>query len=194
VTWGSDSYQDPVTGNVLTGLLNAPPGRPFKAVDARLLYSIALHDNGTLYGWGHGAQGTNVLEGWTPTRSDPDVYFVPGRTFAAIAAGNTHVLAILPNSAVTGWGNDSGGALQAPARVRFRSISAGWGFSVGFAQDGTLWGWGTPVKSPFASQSWTFASLGWRRHGESDHYYVPRLRFRSVAAAAFHIMAIVDDS
>ena len=186
--WGWDRWPPP--NGPLTGLLNAPRGGSFREVDARALYSLALHGNGTLYGWGHGSNGADVLEGWTATPEDPEVFYVPGQTFKAIAAGNVHALAIRPDGTVTGWGNGTGGALQAPTHVRFKAVAAGWGFSIGLSTDGALWGWGTPFTSPFAAQEWTFASQGWRRYRNTEHYYVPHQRFRSIAAAAFHIMAI----
>jgi alpha-tubulin suppressor-like RCC1 family protein len=186
--WGSDSFPSP--GGTLTGLLNAPEGRPFKAVDASVLYSLALHQDGTLYGWGHEAHGINVLDGWTATPEHPAIFYRPGETFKAIAAGNVHALAIRPDGTVTGLGNTAQGALAAPAQVRFKEVAAGWGFSIGLETNGTLWGWGTPVKSPFAAQGWTFASLGWTRSGDTEHYFVPGQRFKLIAAAAFHIMAV----
>ena len=188
MAWGSDTAPPP--NSALTGLLNAPAGGPFIAVSARGLYSLALHEDGTLYGWGHGSNGANVLAGWTPTPVDPRIFYIPNQTFKAIAAGNVHALAIRSDGTVTGWGNGTGGALQPPAHVRFKAVSAGWGFSIGLSTDGTLWGWGTPFKSPFATQPWTFASQGWTRYGDTEQYYIPHERFKSIAAAAFHISAI----
>ncbi len=189
--WGSDSYQYP-NGPLVTGLLNAPQGGSFTEVDASVLYSLALHQDGTLYGWGHGARGTNVLHGWTPTPDDPNIFYRPGETFTAIAAGNVHALAIRPDKTVTGWGYGEQGALDAPANVEFKAMAAGWGFSIGLETNGTLWGWGTPVKSPLplAQPAWTFASQGWTQYGNTEHYYVPQEHFNTIAAAAFHIMAI----
>lgn len=186
--WGWDSWPPP--SGASRGLLNAPQGGPFKEVDARALYSLALHANGTLYGWGHGSNGTNVLAGWTATPEVPDIYYIPDESFKAIAAGNVHALAIRRDGTLAGWGNGSGGALDPPPHVKFKAVAAGWGYSVGLATNGTLWGWGTPFKSPFAAQGWTFASQGWTRYGESGHYYIPHERFRSISAAAFHVMAI----
>jgi alpha-tubulin suppressor-like RCC1 family protein len=182
-TWGSDSI-------ALPNLLNAPEGGPFKEVAARVFYSLALHEDGTLYGWGHGANGTDVLDGWTATPDDPEIFYIPDQTFKAVVAGNVHALAIRPDGTVTGWGNGTGGALLAPTHVRFKAVAAGWGFSIGLSTDGTLWGWGTPFKSPFAAQGWTFASEGWTRYANTEQYYIPNERFKSIAAAAFHIMAI----
>ena len=192
-TWGSDSVVQ-TNGNIVTGLLNAPEGGPFREVAARVLYSLALHEDGTLYFWGQQPSGTNLLNGWAATPEDPGIFYFPGETFKAIAAGNTHALAIQQNGTVTGWGDSSGGALRAPTHVRFKAVAAGSGFSIGLATDGTLWGWGTPARSSPAAPAWTFASQGWTRYSDSAHYYIPGERFKSIAAAAFHIMAITAGS
>jgi alpha-tubulin suppressor-like RCC1 family protein len=177
--WGAD----------IPNVLDAPAGK-FKEVGARVLYSIALRDDGTLFGWGE----SPVLQGsgWTETSQDPAIRYVPGEKFKGIAAGNFHALAIRPDGTVTGWGNGTGGALEPPPGVRFKAVAAGWGFSVGLAVDGTLWGWGTPVfiTTPFPTSEWTFASQGWTRYGETNAYFFPGERFKSIAAAAFHLMAI----
>ena len=112
-----------------------------------------------------------------------------------MTAGNVHALAIEPDGTVMGWGDGTGGALQAPEGVRFKQVAAGWGFSIGLATDGTLWGWGTPFHltvppAPFPTTEWTFASQGWTRYGDTENYFVPGKRFKSIAAAAFHVMAI----
>lgn len=189
--WGSDNAPPPFEG--LTGLLNAPKGGPFREVDSRGLYTLALHEVGTVYGWGYGSSGTNVLAGWTATPEDPAIFYLPDESFKAIAAGNAHALAVRSNGTVTGWGDGSGGALEPPTHVKFKAVAAGWGFSLGLSTNGTLWGWGTPVKSPFAAHPWTFASEGWTRCGDSEHYYVPNERFKSISAAAFHVMAITSN-
>jgi Regulator of chromosome condensation (RCC1) repeat len=179
--WGSDDL----------GLLNAPEGGPFTEVSARVLYSLALHEDGTVYGWGVAPIGIDVFTGWAETPDDPEIFYVPNQTFKAISAGNIHALAIRSDGTITGWGDATGGALQPPTHVRFKAVAAGWGFSIGLSTDGTLWGWGTPVKSPFAAEGWSFASLqGWTRYGDTEQYYVPHERFKSIAAAAFHVVAI----
>lgn len=190
VAWGSDSFTPSAGGTPLTGLLNAPDGGPFTAVEASVLYSLALRDDGTLYGWGHPAQGVNVLAGWTPVPGNPGVVYRPGETYKAIAAGNVHALALRPDGTVEGWGAPSDAALEAPTHVQFKEVSAGWGFSIGLQTDGTLWGWGSVVSSPVAPPPWTFDSQGWIESGNTGHYRFPGKRFKTIAAAAFHIMAI----
>ncbi len=183
-TWGADP------GN--RGVLNAPSGGPFTAVSARVLYSLALHANGTLYFWGS-APDPAFLNGWTPTREGSTIYVISGESFKAIAAGNTHAVAIRRNGTITGWGSTLRGELAPPTHVRFKEVAAGWGYSIGLDTDGKLWGWGTPFHLTGTSDPLTFASQGWSRHGDSEHYYVPDLQFTTIAAAAFHVMALTDD-
>jgi alpha-tubulin suppressor-like RCC1 family protein len=192
--WGSND------GFGLTdlGLLNPPAGGPFEAVSAVVLYSLALHQSRKLYFWGRAPDASapeperRFLNGWTPTAGDPKILTVPGE-FTAIAGGNIHALAIKPDKTVTGWGTKEAHGLEAltpPADVLFQAVDAGWGFSIGLDTNDTLWGWGKPVKSPFATQAWDFADLqGWTQ-SENGGYYVPNERFSTIAAAAFHIMAI----
>jgi hypothetical protein len=190
VTWGADNFPPP--DGPFSGVLNAPDGGPFKEVSARVLYSLALNEDGILYGWGITPAGANIFAGWPGSPEDPGISYLPDQTFKAIAAGNAHALAIQSDGRVTGWGDPTGGALQPPTHVRFKEVAAGWGFSVGLATDGTLWGWGTPhfITTPFATTQWTFASQGWTRYGDTEAYFVPNERFKSIAAAAFHVMAI----
>lgn len=185
-TWGTNSY--PPTSDPLA------LGGPFKEVAARVSYSLALHKNGTLYGWGNGSGvGYNIFNGWTPTTDDANIFYLPGLEFKAIAAGNQHALAIRSDGTVTGWGNGTGGALNTPPHVLFDAVAAGWGFSIGLSPDGTLWGWGTPHKLP-VTQQWTFDTEGWTRYNDTEHYFFPDVHFKSIAAAAFHIMAITAGS
>jgi alpha-tubulin suppressor-like RCC1 family protein len=199
------------TGDVL---LNVPQGGPFQDVRAHTLSSLALREDGTLFGWGVGARGIDIFRGaasatsppqtapWTPTPEDPENFYLPGETFTTIGIGNDHALAVRSDGTVKGWGRIAGGALDAPPHVRFVAVGAGAGYSVGISTDGILWGWGTPAASPFPppptrvpapTQSWSFASVGWTRHGDTPFYYVPDERFRAVGASAFHVAAITDD-
>jgi hypothetical protein len=179
-----------------SNLLLVPGGGQFIGAEAVVGYSLALREDGTLFGWGSTPSG--ILTGWAATSENPNIRYRPGERYVGTAGGNVHALAIRPDGSVIGWGDNSGGALDAPPGVRFVDVAAGWGFSVGIAEDGTLWGWGTPFAlvsppSPLPTSVWTFASEGWTRHGESQHYYVAGERFRRVATAAFHIMAIAAD-
>ncbi len=188
-TWGDDPF--------FQGLLNAPRGGRFTAVALRNVYSLALSAGGTLYFWGPPPTGDdfNFLDGWTPTREDPNIYFIPGETFTTMAAGNVHALAIRRNGTITGWGDSRDGALSPPTHVRFTAVAAGFGFSIGLDADGMLWGWGKPreLSLPGSGSPWTFAEQGWAQHGNSEHYFVPDMRFREIAAGASHILALTPD-
>jgi alpha-tubulin suppressor-like RCC1 family protein len=182
-TWGANNL----------GVLNAPQGDQFKEVAARVRYSLALDSDGKLYFWGK-APYQYFLNGWVPTPQDPNIFYFPSQKFEAIAAGNAHALAIRPDGTVMGWGEPKVGALTPPAGVHFKAVAAGWGFSIGLDSDQTLWAWGTPATQLPTSQTWTFEPLGWARYGDGEHYYFPVRRFKSIAAAAFHIEAITKGS
>jgi len=182
--WGLNGF-----GGVDFDLLNAPAGA-FKEVAARVFYTVAIREDGTLMGWG--TPPAAMFATWARTPEDPRNFYIEGRKYKAIAAGNTHALAVRTNGAVDGWGVGSGGALDAPAHVRFKAVGAGVGYSVGLATDGMLWGWGAPGPTPLPLPpgTWTFESAGWTRYGDSSHYYIPAERFKWVAGGAFHVMAI----
>ena len=172
------------------------PEGNYKAIAARVLYSMALQTDGTLVGWGQ----TPVFTTWSQIPEDPDHFYAQGR-YKAIAAGISHALALRQDGSVAAWGvnpgsESHGNPLRAPEHVRFKSISAGNGFSVGIDTEGTLWGWGTPsplVGVPLPPVSWTFAEEGWEPFGDAGHYFVPESKFKTVIAAAFHVAAITED-
>ena len=179
-------------GAVNFGLVNAPTGGRFIDVSARVLYALALSEDGVLFGWGNGsAQGPDIFAGWAAT-ADAKNFYLPGQTSTMIAAGNAHALAVRPDGTVAGWGDNSGGALDAPPHIRFKAVSAGWGFSIGLSVDGTLWGWGKPFALPNTTDAWTFASEGWTPYDNGKYYYVAGDRFKSIAAGAFHVMALTN--
>ena len=93
------------------------PSTRITQIDAGMLFSIALRDNGNVYGWGrnrHGimmnavnnanpAQRINVLA--RATRIEGlELYNI-----TQIAAGNEHVLALRSDGAVIGWGRNRNG-------------------------------------------------------------------------------------
>lgn len=182
--WGANGI-----GGVDLGLLNTPSGS-FTAVAARVLYTVAVRKDGTLMGWG--SPPFAMFASWSQTPEDPLNYYIPDQKYTAVAAGNTHSLAIRSDGKVEGWGDASGGAIDAPTHVSFNAVAAGVGFSVGLATNGMLWGWGTPGATPFPLPpgSWSFASVGWTRYGDTNWYFVPDERFRTVAAGAFQIVAV----
>ena len=83
---------------------------------------------GSLKAWGYNSSGEcNVPS---------------GNSFAAIAAGGSHSLALRSDGSIVGWGNNSFGQATPPAGNNFIAVAAGGGHSLALRSDGSIVGWG----------------------------------------------------
>lgn len=125
---------------------------------------IALTSSGKLYGWGAGHNGqlgpSTTYSTPTPIAIAIEASPLSGRKIVAIAAGSDHSLAVDADGAVYAWGRNDNGQLgddstsDSPTPVavvtsgtpmegkKIVAVSAGMGFSVALASDGTLYSWG----------------------------------------------------
>lgn len=122
-------------------------------------HNLALRDDGTVWSWGHNAQGQLGL-GTNADQREPAM--VPGLTgVKAIAAGYRHSLAVLNDGTVRAWGQNNFGQLgdgtntnrNTPVVVSelggIKAVAAARGtigadetYSMALAEDGTVWTWG----------------------------------------------------
>jgi alpha-tubulin suppressor-like RCC1 family protein len=121
------------------GAIALPAGK-FTKVSARTNYTIALDEDGTLFGWGGGGTGGNIFKGWNI--KDLVHFFVKNDPFVAIAAGTNHILALRADGTVAGWGDNTSGETVAPPGIHFKQIAAGSGYSIGLDEKGVLHHWG----------------------------------------------------
>ena len=84
------------------------------------------------------------------------------------ATGDPHILALRPDGGVVGWGGNLFGQTQAPNGLKFLSVAAGRGYSIGIANNGEVHHWGQGSGPP------------------TD----PSARFQSIGAAVFHAAAV----
>lgn len=159
VTWGRNSYGQLGGGESLS-LVRPYPGPPIpglsnvRSVTAGIWHTIALKDDGAVWGWGYNAQGA-LGNGNTTTQITP--VQVSGMTNAiVIAAGDRHSLALKSDGTVWAWGLNASGQLgrgagnytnsSVPVQVfgltNVISISAGGKRSMALKRDGTVWAWG----------------------------------------------------
>ena len=108
-------------------------------------HSIAIRDDGTLYGWGS-ESAYSYSAG--PTRIDTDT------DWAAVSSHNTHDLALKSDGSLYAWGGNASGEVgdgttidkSEPVRigtdVDWSEISAGANFSLAVKDDGALYAWG----------------------------------------------------
>ena len=135
-----------------------------KAVSAGNGYSLAVTQDGTLWGWGSNYGGINGLDG--PSSGivlglPPDTFStstpvqVAGATgLASVSAGGGHVVALKTDGTVLTWGSnlfgqlgDGGGAAGGTPRVvpglsNVTAVSAGLEHCIALKSDGTVWAWG----------------------------------------------------
>ncbi len=126
------------------GVLPPPPPR----IAAGTFYSLAVRDDGTLWGWGgngYGELGIGTVGGINLPKQI-------GSEFSAVAAGASHSIALKRDGTLWTWGRNDHGQLGAgsrtdrlaPAQIGsdFVAVSAGSSHSLAVKADATLWAWG----------------------------------------------------
>ena len=93
--------------------------------------------------------------------------------YVQIAAGRHHACGLRVDGVAHCWGNNSYGATDVPARMRFRQISAGRHFTCGLRYEGNVTCWGQNA------------------YGQTD---APRGLFTQIAAGNAHSCALDTDS
>ncbi len=126
----------------------------FISIIARNVGSTALKSDGTVWSWGAAASGALGDNQTTTNRTSP-VSVVGAHSFASIASGGTHTLALKSeDGSVWTWGLGTSGQLgdntatskSSPVSVvgnhSFTKIVAGTTCSAAIKADGTIWAWG----------------------------------------------------
>ncbi|MBM4165070.1 MAG: tandem-95 repeat protein, partial [Lentisphaerae bacterium] len=155
-TWGQNWYGQLGTGTVhrtvpvqVSGLSSG-----VSAIDAGSSHSVALKSNGAVWAWGNNGSG-RLGDGTTTTRWTPVQVSGLSSGVTAIAAGDSHTVALKADGSVWAWGynvygqlgNGTNTASYVPVQVSGLSsgvtaIAAGGNHNVALKDDGTLWAWG----------------------------------------------------
>ena len=89
-----------------------------------------------------GSAGAGSLRAWG-SDSDGQVTQLPsGSSFTAVAAGDSHGLALRPDGTIAAWGQNDDGECRVPTGT-FRAIGAGADFSLAIRTNGTIAAWGS---------------------------------------------------
>ena len=131
------------------------PGLPrIVAIDSGSYLGVALDDTGTVWTWGNNFFGQLGVGAPSPVGTIVPAQVVNLTNVVAISGGESHVLALVDDGSVWGWGSNSPGHLgdgtiadrPAPVQVHGLSdivaISAGFNHSLAVQSDGTVWAWG----------------------------------------------------
>ncbi|NUP06212.1 MAG: chromosome condensation regulator RCC1 [Polyangiaceae bacterium] len=172
------------------------------AIELRQNQSLALAQDGTLYGWGNNADGRLGLGApGTPDTSNRDTP-TPIAAFAGVlqvASGYDHTLVLREDGTVWSFGDNSMGQLgdgttddrSYPAAVMGLSdiiqVVGGSKHSLALGRDGTVWAWGRNE----------YANLGQGTTDEEPHMapaQVPGLSgIVQLASGRDHVLALRDD-
>jgi len=149
---------------------------PVSAVTGGAYHMLALKADGSLWGWGDNANGAIGNPAAATNQTSPIQVVGPGGSgfltgVIAVAAGQTHTLALKSDGTVWAWGRNDNGQLGAtssetcilsptesypcsktPIQVRgpggsgfltgVTAIAAGQDLSLALKSDGSVWGWG----------------------------------------------------
>jgi alpha-tubulin suppressor-like RCC1 family protein len=166
------------------GDTKAPPGGKFLKIRARSDYTIAIHRNGRLYGWGGVFETSEVLT-WADWHRDGSGYAYAVGPYIDLAAGpkgsapKPHILALDANDAIRGWGHDDAGQATGQPAGKFKAIGAGSSYSIALDQNDQLHHWGTNWGHP-GPDSPVLGRLG----------NVPLGEFASISAGSHHATAL----
>ena len=207
--WGSDSDGQLGKGANTTV---TPDDRPaqigtattWASAAAGELHTVAVRTDGTLWAWGSNANG-RLGKGANPTVTPDDrpAQIGTATTWASVAAGGAHTMAVRADGSLYTWGSNfygqlgqgnSGTAndLSSPTRVGtgngWASVSAGQFHSVAVQANGSLWAWGLNFDG----------QLGLSDSGNMTDRNVPTLvpgatNWVSAAAGSGHTVAVRAD-
>ena len=156
-SWGDNSYRQlgtndtnwaQVTPAPVMGLTNVV------AITGGAYHSLALKDDGTAWSWGKNSQGC-LGNGTSSGNQTAPGQVINLNHIIAVAAGNSHSLALKSDETVWSWGDNSAGQLGintssgrslSPVRTQnlnsIISVAAAGYQTVAVGADGSLFGWG----------------------------------------------------
>ncbi len=134
-------------------------------ISAGDIHSIGLRANGTIYGWGSGANG-RLGTGNTTTRSSPTLVVGSIVNWTQISAGISHTLALRADGTAYAWGDNTSGkhgtgnttARSSPVLIvggftDWTQISAGNNHSLGLRANGVAYAWGANVSGQLGTNN-----------------------------------------
>ncbi|WP_018223806.1 RCC1-like domain-containing protein [Salinispora pacifica] len=160
LAWGLNDLGQLGDGTTTTSstpvAVDMPSGTTITAVAAGGFHSLALTSAGTVLAWGFNAFG-QLGDGTTTDSSTPVVVDVPsGTTITAVAAGDSHSLALTSAGTVLAWGFNGAGQLgdgtttdsstpvvvDVPSGTTITAVGTGRFHSLAVASAGTVLAWG----------------------------------------------------
>jgi alpha-tubulin suppressor-like RCC1 family protein len=182
----------------------------WKQIAAGTSHSLALTDDGRLYAWGQNAKG-QLGNDYRRDRNTPVEVPLPlsavNTTWAQVAAGSGHTLALTADGRLYAWGSNEFGQLgdgtevstllpvavgltRELAGLRWSHVAAGRYHTVAVTTDGRLYGWGSNRFGQLASTSAIQHNLPTR---VELPFRLKRTVWKQVAAGDVHTLALSTD-
>ena len=173
-SWGSNSAGQLGKGVIAGPVGSTPSAIPglvdMTAVAAGGFHRLALKNDGTVWAWG--SNGVGQLGDGTTIFGVPTAFQVPGLSgVVAIAAGESHSLALLGDGTVWAWGKNDVGQLgdgtntmrPSPVQVQgltgILKITCGNTHNLALDGNGLLWAWGSNTSEQLGKTLVKFSSL-----------------------------------
>ena len=149
--WGERLFTQRYEDSVPTDVAASPP---LTSISAGAYHACGLTSSGKAYCWGENHLG-QLGSGGTEAHATP-VAVTGGLTFSSVTVGTVHTCGLTPQGVAYCWGDTSTGALgdgrdtlaatvtptPVSGGLRFKSLSAGAGYSCGESMAGTGYCWG----------------------------------------------------
>ncbi|SKC14091.1 RCC1 domain-containing protein [Dyadobacter psychrophilus] len=128
----------------------------WKTVSTGSAHSLAIKNDGTLWGWGYNVFGQIIDEG-VNLYKQPLVQIGTSSDWKSVSTGSYYSMAIKNDGTLWAWGLNFAGQLgngstieqrvpmQVGSAADWAIISAGDAHSLGIKNDGTLWAWGSNI-------------------------------------------------
>lgn len=138
-------------------------GTNWKQVSCGSDYTMAIKEDGTLWGWGLNSNGQLALNTTTST-SNPLQEYTTSVNWKQVSCGHDHVAAIKIDGTLWCWGDNTVGSLGDNSLIKrsspvqtvgsgaiWKSASAGYKHTAAIKTDGTLWTWGNNTQGPLGT-------------------------------------------
>ncbi|MCX6874730.1 MAG: cadherin-like beta sandwich domain-containing protein, partial [Verrucomicrobia bacterium] len=216
--WGNNDYGQLGTGNTSTSYVPVAvttsgilTGKTVVAIAAGGYHSLALCSDGTVAAWGYNGNGRLGDNGYTYSSSVPVAVtssgILTGKTVVAIAAGDSHSLALCSDGTVAAWGYNGYGQLgtgntstsYVPITVTTSGIlagktvvhiAAGYYHSLALCSDGTVAAWGYNGYGQLGNGSATDSSVP---VAVTSSGILAGKTVANIAASYYHSLALCSD-
>lgn len=145
-TWGFNGSDNLGLGTEYPGYVTAPvqigTASDWLKISAGYDYSLAIKEDGTLWGWGKNNQGQlgNNMPGQTVYEP---IQIGNGTSWQSVEAGYNFSFGIKNDGSLWSLNGSADGASQVGEDYYWTEVTCGLDFTLGLKEDGTIWSWGS---------------------------------------------------